>query len=148
MCLVDLDAEVILDSLHGQVLPQRPELVVNIFVVRSAFRVLRTQHLESLVQHRFGSHFGGVGSRCKAEVRLLDLSARASDGEVFSQFIQVHLRLFFIRVARRSVRICKQLGLSLLRLRLLLLFKLFKSFESFEHFEVGGIGMLQFRVAF
>lgn len=101
---VHLHAKVVLDPLHGHVLSQRPELVVDVDVVRAFVLPLALQEFQGLLQHGLRTHLGGVWRTCESEIVLFHSGARASDSHVSSLLIQIHLselgRLFWLRLCR------------------------------------------------
>ena len=73
MVLVNVDAKFVLNMLHSQVLSQRAELVINVFVVSSLITPFLLQHEESFFQNMLRTHITGIYSRSESEEGLFYL---------------------------------------------------------------------------
>ena len=91
--LTYFNTKIILDPLHGQVLPQRAELVINVLVVGALLVPLGFQHAEGLHQHRLRAHLARIGCLGQSEVRLLNSHARSFDAGMFGILVQAHLTI-------------------------------------------------------
>jgi hypothetical protein len=141
--LIDLDTEVVLDSLHGHVLAEGAEHVVYPLVVGLALLPLGLEQLEGLLEDGLRAHLSGVWRTREAVVVLLDGGVGTLDGEMAGHLIEVHAKgLLLYKII--SLAVCNrvhQLGLDLSLQRQLLL-KLFEPLQSLDHFLIGQLLLL------
>lgn len=139
--LINFNTKIILDALYGQILAQRPELVINVLVVCTLPSPLGLEHLEGLHENSFRAHLAWIGGLSQAEVRLLNSHACALNAGMLCILIQAHFTVIESLSDASSVGRVARHPRHQHRLRLLVLLlegviELLQSLQTFEHIQI------------